>query len=234
MDFGSRSIRTAGAGSGSIEVTLPAALRELLGLPCRIILRDGLRPEIVLKPELRGAHAAFTRLSDLLREAMGLPAGDPPFEEVQVTLQSSAPQPGGPWLAWIDGMALAAPPPHPSTALARSLRGLAEPLALQAGVGPLLAADFAAAVAWLLAGPMALPGELEACDIAAEALVAEGMSLRPPLLPEDGLAPAAWAAARPWLRHLLALHRDWTVNPAQRIALGSAWRRGLALELSGD
>jgi hypothetical protein len=165
---------------------------------------------------------------------MGLPADDPPFDDIQVTLQSAAPRPGGPWLAWTDGLALAAPPPHPPAPLARSLRGLAEPLALQAGIGPGFAPDFAAATAWLLTGMVAEPAGQEACDIAAEALLTEGMGARPPLLPEDGFDPAAWTAAQPWLRHLLGLHRDWSADPARRAALGMGWRRGLALELSGD
>jgi hypothetical protein len=234
MDFGSRSIRSAGAGSGSIEVTLPAALRDLQGLPCRIILRDGMRPEIVLQPDLRTARAAFTRLDTRLRDAMGLPAGDPPPGDIVVSLQPAVSQQGVPRLAWTDGLMLAALPPHAPAPLARSLRGLAEPLALLAGIGPELAPAFAAAAAWLLTGLTPDPAGQDACDIAIEALVAEGMTARPPLLPEDGFDHAAWEAAQPWLRHLLGLHRDWTAQPARRAALGAAWRRGLALEPSGD
>ena len=53
MDLGVRQIRSAGKGSGSIELTLPADLRDLVGLQCRIMLRDGSRPDIVLQPDLR-------------------------------------------------------------------------------------------------------------------------------------------------------------------------------------
>jgi hypothetical protein len=232
MDFGSRSIRSAGAGSGSIEVTLPAALRDLQGLPCRIILRDGPRPEIVLQPDLRAARAAFARLATRLQDAMGLPAGDPPLGDILVSLQPAASQPGTPRLAWTDGLALAALPPHPPAPLARSLHGLAEPLALLAGIGPAFAPAFAAAASWLLAGLAPEPIGQEACDIAAEALLTEGMSTRPPLLPENAFDPVAWEAAQPWLRCLLGLHLDWTAHPARRAALGAAWRRGLAP--SGD
>ncbi|GGC49209.1 hypothetical protein GCM10011504_29550 [Siccirubricoccus deserti] len=223
MDFGTRSIRSAGAGSGSIEVTLPAALRELQGLPCRIILRDGLQPEIVLQPDLRPARAAFTRLSLRLQNALDLPAGDPPFGDILLSLQPEEVPPGAPRLAWTDGVALAAPPPHPLAPLARSLRGLAEPLALLAGIGPDLAPAFAAATAWLLTGLVPEPNEQEGCNIVAEALSTEGMNARPPLLPEDAYDPAAWKAAQPLLRRLFGLHRDWTADPMRRAALGTAW-----------
>ena len=66
MELGTRNIRSAGHGSGSIEVTLPSPLRDMAGLPCRIALRDGLRPEIVLVPEMRPAREAMQRLWNLL------------------------------------------------------------------------------------------------------------------------------------------------------------------------
>ena len=50
MYLGSRKIRSAGRTSGSIEITLPVKLQNLLGVSCQIELRDGLRPEIVLQP----------------------------------------------------------------------------------------------------------------------------------------------------------------------------------------
>ena len=50
MYLGSRKIRSAGRTSGSIEITLPVKLQNLLGVSCQVELRDGLRPEIVLQP----------------------------------------------------------------------------------------------------------------------------------------------------------------------------------------
>lgn len=100
MEFGTRSIRSAGQGSGSAEVTLPAAFRGLVGLPCRLALRDGLRPEIMMQPELRAARLALAKLWAMLTEVL-------------VTLWPGERNSGGrPRLAWSNGLALAGPAPH--------------------------------------------------------------------------------------------------------------------------
>ena len=83
MDLGVRHIRTAGKGSGSIELTLPAELRDLVGLPCRIVLRDGSRPDIVLQPDLQRALIAFATLwqamaRGLLRDGVASAGGEDP------------------------------------------------------------------------------------------------------------------------------------------------------------
>ena len=66
MQFGKRNIRSAGRGSGSIEVTLPVELAVLEGIACRLYLREGLAPEIVLQPDLEAITAVFEKLWDLL------------------------------------------------------------------------------------------------------------------------------------------------------------------------
>jgi len=115
MDLGTRSIRSAGLGSGSIELTLPASLRPLPGLPCRISLRDGHRPEIALVPDLSPARAAFARLAAALEQALGLAPEALPLGEFAVALQPVALPADLPRLAWTDGLALAAPHPTPPT-----------------------------------------------------------------------------------------------------------------------
>jgi len=67
MHFGKRNIRSAGRGSGSVEVTLPVELAVLEGVACRLYLRDGLAPEIVLQPDLQDIMPVFEKLWDLLR-----------------------------------------------------------------------------------------------------------------------------------------------------------------------
>ncbi len=52
MYLGTGKIRSAGRTSGSIEMTLPPVLRVFIGLRCRVVVRDGLQPEIVLQPDL--------------------------------------------------------------------------------------------------------------------------------------------------------------------------------------
>ena len=115
MDLGVRQIRTSGKGSGSIELTLPAGLRDLVGLPCRVILRDGSRPDIVLQPDLRHALAAFKTVWHAMGAAVvpddaktsimpvALPLGEFAFG-----LQPRATGGEMPYLCWRDGLALAA------------------------------------------------------------------------------------------------------------------------------
>ena len=54
-----RKVRSAGRSSGSIEITLPPEVQELEGIECRLILRDGARPEIVIQPDISLANAIF-------------------------------------------------------------------------------------------------------------------------------------------------------------------------------
>lgn len=67
MQFGKRNIRSAGRNSGSVELTLPVELAILEGTACRLYLRDGLAPEIVLEPDLEAVMPVFEKLWNLLR-----------------------------------------------------------------------------------------------------------------------------------------------------------------------
>lgn len=69
MDWDKRRIRSAGRTSGSVEITLPAEMQALEGVDCRLVLRDGVRPEIVLQPDTSLAEAVFAELWERLRVA---------------------------------------------------------------------------------------------------------------------------------------------------------------------
>jgi hypothetical protein len=71
MYLGTRRIRSAGRTSGSIEITLPAQLQILEGVECRLMVRDGSRPEIVLQPDLSAAQSLFHTLWQKLRLGLG-------------------------------------------------------------------------------------------------------------------------------------------------------------------
>jgi hypothetical protein len=232
MEFGVRSIRSAGQGSGSVEVTLPAAFRGLAGLPCRLALRDGLRPEIVLQPDLAAARAAFGLLWRLLCEALALEApADAPLAHLTLSLWPI--EAGGPALAWADGLALAAPP-VPGPALARSVAGLAAIAAEPLGIARGLATAFGAASGFALTGLAPRPGQEAALDLAAQILrqrdLSPGSAFR---AAEDPAAPAFRAAALPALAALVDAHLDWTARPEAHAALLADWRRGVTLELGG-
>jgi hypothetical protein len=64
-----RKVRSAGRTSGSIEITLPPEMQALEGIECRLILRDGARPEIVIQPDISIASAVFAEQWDKLRMA---------------------------------------------------------------------------------------------------------------------------------------------------------------------
>lgn len=235
MDLGARQIRTAGKGSGSIEVTLPTELRDLVGLPCRITLRDGSRPDIVLQPDLRRAQAAFAALwranaAALLREPPPLPLADFGF-----ALQPGA---GGdqPLLCWRDGLALCRPPPHQQIAVSRTLAAFGHVLAASCRITPALAAGFGAACGYLAAGLPPSADWREACDLAAAGLAnaRPGAPLEAARAAAEGAeGPAFWTVAGPLLTAAADLFLGWTADPASHAALRAAWRRGLSIELSG-
>ena len=69
MDWRNRKIRSAGRTSGSVEITLPPEMQALEGVECRLVLRDGARPEIVLQPDVSLAETVFAELWERLRLA---------------------------------------------------------------------------------------------------------------------------------------------------------------------
>ena len=69
MDWDKRRIRSAGRTSGSVEITLPADMQALEGVECRLVLRDGARPEIVIQPDTSLAENVFAELWERLRIA---------------------------------------------------------------------------------------------------------------------------------------------------------------------
>ena len=225
MDLGVRQIRTAGKGSGSIELTLPADLRDLVGLPCRIILRDGSRPDIVLQPDLQTAHRAFSGLwramaATLLHDDAGPPAL--PLAAFGFGLQQRTGIGGMPFLCWRDGLALAAPPPHEAGAVSRTVAAFGHILAATLGIDPALASAFGAVCGYLLSGVPAIFDAQEACDLAALHLGL--LNVAPPLTPaSDTTDSAFWHLAAPLLSAAADLFVDWTTDPSGHPTLRAAY-----------
>jgi hypothetical protein len=249
MDLGVRQIRSAGRGSGSIELTLPAELRDLVGLQCRIMLRDGSRPDIVLQPDLRCAHQAFADLWHTMATALLHTDVDAPPLPLGAFSFGLQPRPGTgemPFLSWRDGVALSAGAPHDPGVIARTVAAFAQAMATFLDIDASLAAGFGAASGYLVAGVPATPDGQEACDLAAAALrlahrrssTGKTMFL-PPSAAVDAcasgvLSVAFWCHAAPLLTAATDLFLDWTSNPSGHAALRAAWRRGRAIEMSGD
>jgi hypothetical protein len=245
MDLGVRQIRSAGKGSGSIELTLPSELRDLVGLQCRVVLRDGGRPDIVLQPDFGCGQKAFSAFWQKMAAALlpdDIDAPPMPMGAFGFGLQPRAPGGVLPFLSWCDGLALAAPPPHDRGVVARTVSAFAQAIAGWLDIDPSMAAGFGSACGHLVCGVPAAPDVQEACDLVAAALqdraVADETALAPGGASEacaaGVLSPAFWRHATPLLVATADLFRGWTRDPAGHATLRAAWRRGRAIEMGGD
>jgi len=238
MDLGVRHIRTAGKGSGSVELTLPGALRQLVGLPCRITLHDGARLDIVLQPDLSRALEAFGALWRALTFSLAsgrfVAGGEVfPADGFSFGLQPRASGGEMPYLCWEDGLALAAgavdmAPP------ARSIAACAARYAADIDIALPLAEGFGAVCGFLACGTMIFPEWQEPCDIAAAALAARGIWQpgtawqRTP----DTTTKQFWLALTPGLDEAARLFAGWSEPGTAYADLRTAWRRGRAIELN--
>jgi hypothetical protein len=245
--IGIRKVRSAGRASGSIEITLPPELAALEGLDCRIVLRDGARPEIVLEPDLAPAAAIFTRawtrLRMLLRQAGDI--GEFPTQECELALLPGQRQNGRPLLvyshAWqvsLLGQQIADAAPAAMSRADRhtALTGLIAPLATIAGqrlglVGP-MATAFGAALAGL-AAPTSRPESFEVgaaqriwCEVCGpDALRLDALAPcsepRGTLLRQDGQAQLA-------LQRIVSQFRAWQEHPDGYALARAQWSEGMA------
>ena len=236
MDLGVRQIRTAGRGSGSIELTLPTDLRDLVGVPCRIILHDGSRPDIVLQPDLQTAHRAFSALWQAMAATLLPEDARPPALSLAAFgfgLQPRSSGGGMPFLCWRDGLALAASPPHAADAVSRTVAALGHALAAPLDIDPALASGFGAACGFMLCGVPATSDAQETCDLAALHLGQPNVA--PPLTcASDALGNPFWHLAAPLLAATASLFAGWTADPSGQATLRAARRRSRTIEMSGD
>jgi len=249
FSIGIRRVRSAGRASGSIEITLPPELAALEGMDCRIVLREGARPEIVLEPDLAPAVAIFTRAWTRLRMLLRLTGdiGDFPAQECELVLLPSQRQNGRPLLiyshAWqvsLLGQRLTeAAPAGPLVEQRAALAGLIAPLATVAGhrlglVGP-MAAAFGTALAGLIAPadqrPVAGPEGFEAG--AARRIWSEACG--PDALPLDALAPQRQdGQAQQALQRIVSQFRAWQEHPDAFTLARAQWSEISSIMFSKD
>ena len=240
MLLGTRQIRTSGKGSGSIELTLPSDLRDLVGLPCRILLRDGSRPDIVLQPDLRGALGAFQALwqsvlSVLVDGARHWPL---PLDVFAFGLQPRFGQSQIPFLCWRDGVAISGPAPHDPACVSRTLAAMCQAMAGELGIGDALATDFGASCGYLATGVHPSADAQRTCDLVAASLDAtQRPGFAAGLLGASNaggaLDEAFLSSAGPQLRAARALFLGWADDPASLTSLRSAWKRGFSIDMNG-
>jgi hypothetical protein len=249
MYLGTRRVRSAGRTSGSVEVTLPVQLSVLQGVECRLVIRDGARPELVLEPELGEAQAFFRDMWEKLALGLALvdEIGDFTAGAFSLTLFSAARAPDRPPLTYADGLAAlrervvlgvggaaASELDTAWDALARVLGALAAAAGQRLGLTSALALAFGDGLASVMTGVAVGWGTEFERGVAHKAFFAEmageasTTGARPSLSPFED---RAWRAAQPGLARVFEQHKKWQAEPVLYEAARDRWHVALSLEL---
>jgi hypothetical protein len=232
MYFGNRRIRSAGRTSGSVEVTLPPQLHGLQEIKCRLMLRDGTHPEIVLQPDLSTAHTLLLQLWQKLR--MGLAnigeIGD--FDPSNFTLALFPPRhwQQRPPLAYADALTALRklPDGESQEALARLTGYMAIAASQHLGLNEALALAFGDSLAYLLTGISILAGQEFERGLAAR-LFWEQRAPTP--LAGSLLDDWVWQQAGPGLGRVWEQFDAWHNAPESHAAARQNWYRALTVEM---
>jgi hypothetical protein len=235
MYLGKCKIRSAGRTSGSIEITLPPALQTFTGVSCRVVVRDGLQPEIVLQPELAEARSLLEALWQRLTLALcpgELVSQIKPSAFIFTLLPPRHSQRGLP-LAYADIVHLmrsaedeemAAGDPE---ALARIVSALATAIGRTLGLQAAFAFGFGDAVAYAVTQVAAGFGSDFERSMTAGLCRQAQLSERPPGSP---LEEEFWHECEPALRRIYEQFRAWQNRPSQYEAARQQWYRALQCE----
>jgi hypothetical protein len=233
MYLGLRKIRSAGRTSGSIEITLPTDLHILEGVECRLVVRDGPNPEIILQPELSVAQRIFEELWRKLQLGYAEIGDIGHFASEEFSLALFPPRhwQTRPPLAYSDALVVAqsgnkAHVKAPE-ALARLLAFLSLGAIYRLGLKAPLALAFADATAHLMTGVSAgLGGDFER-GLAHRVFWGDRAS-------QDlgsALDDAVWRKAAPGLYRVCEQFRIWQRDPKAYTNARDTWYRALRLEL---
>jgi hypothetical protein len=233
MNCRSRKIRSSGRTSGSVEITLPPELHSLEGVSCRLMIRDGVRPEIVLQPDLSMAHAVFEDLWGKLR--LGLresgEIGEFSLADYKLSLFPCNLWQFRPPLSYVDALAVSSERPGPSSdaseALSRLLAGLAVGAAYRLELAGSLALAFGDALAYLITDVSPGLGTDFERGMAHLAFW-ESCPARPLGSSSDD---RVWHWARPGLQRVYEEFVAWQRNPEEYQCARDKWYRGLRIEV---
>lgn len=234
MYLGTRSIRSAGRTSGSVEITLPSQLQCLEGVECRLMVRDGPRPEIVLQLELSAAQALLHELWQKLRLGLGEIDEIGDFSPADFTLALFPPPHwlDRPPLAYADALdALqqrAGQGDREPESLIRLLAFLAVAAGYRLGLKGTLALAFGDAVAYLVTGMPAGFGTDSERGMAHRIFWGEGRAQQPLGSPFDD---QVWQQAQPGFRRVYDQFRTWQENSEAYAAAREKWYRALTVEV---
>ncbi len=226
-------IRSAGRTSGSIEITLPPALHAFTGLGCRVVVRDGLQPEIVLQPDFSDVWSLLEALWEKLALALGLSEliGEFAPGAFMLTLLPPRQSQRGLPLAYCDLVALEKDGEKPVKdgleALARVLSVLAAVIALELGLEQKFALGFGDAVAYVITEVSVGFGTDFERSMAAGLARQAHFRPRPPLSPFDD---EFWLECEPALRRILDQFLAWQSEPQRYEAAQQLWHRALQCE----
>ena len=233
MYLGMNRIRSAGRTSGSIEITLPPALQAFTGLGCRMVVRDGLQPEIVLQPDLAKTRSLLEALWRKLSLALGAPDLADDFTPGAFALTLLPPrhwQRGLP-LAYADILCLARSSEdwneNDQQALARILSVLTAAIGQALGLQKTFAFAYGDAVAFVVTQVTAGFGTDFERSMAADFSRQARLSRRPVISP---LEEAFWLECEPALRRIFRQFLFWQENPAQYDTARQQWYRALQCE----
>jgi hypothetical protein len=236
MYLGVRRIRSAGRSSGSIEITLPTQLHVLEGVECRLMVRDGPRPEIVLQTDLAAAQDLFQRLWQKLRLGLGELDDLGDFSSADFTLALFPPRhwQERPPLAYADALSVlhqrAGHDGQGPDALVRLLAFLAVAAAHRLGLRGSLALAFGDAVAYLVTGtPAGLGTDFER-GMAHRIFWHENRAQPPARSP---FSDEMWRQCRPAFRRVYEQFRNWQDDPETYAIARKNWYRALMVEI-GD
>ena len=229
-----RRIRSAGRTSGSIEITLPAQLQVLEGVECRLIVRDGARPEIVLQPDLSAAQALFHGLWQKLQTGLGEIDDLGDFSPADFTLALFPPRhwQERPPLAYADALAVLGRREGQESrepgAMPRLLAFLAVAAGYRLGLQGTLAMAFGDAVAYVVAGTSAGLGTDFERGMAHRVFWGEGGGHQPLGSPLD---EQVWRRARHGFRRVYDQFQAWQEDPESYEAAREKWYRALTVEV---
>ena len=221
-------IRSAGRTSGSIEITLPPALQAFTGLDCRVVVRDGLQPEIVLQPDFVKARALLGALWRKLTSALGAPelADDFTPSAFALTLLPQHHWQHGLPLAYADILSLARSGEELADedleALARVLSVLTAAIGQAFGLQKTFALPFGDAVAFVVTQVSAGFSTDFERSMAASLSRQAHLGRRPATSP---LEEEFWLECEPALRRIYAQFLAWQNDPDQHDADRQKWYR---------
>ncbi|MFQ5814465.1 MAG: hypothetical protein ACE5I2_14905 [Anaerolineae bacterium] len=231
MHLAKRKVRSAGRTSGSVEITLPVEVQALAGIECEIILQDGVRPQIVLQPDVSVAQALFIELWEMLRRGLGAVGdiGDFALSDFNVALLPPRHWYERPPLSYNDALTLqgyieqkaSSSRIQNSAALLRLITFLAIDAGYRLGVGGQLAIAFGDALGYLVTGASGGHGSEFERDAA---LTAYGAGQRPVAGQIEALSiEGDWTAAQEDLQRVHELFAAWQADPAEYQAARDRW-----------